>query len=562
MPKQPQITSQISIRVAGAELPPPALGNLASVTVEQHVHLPAMFMLAFHDPELKLLDSGPLDLTKTVEIAATTKDGEKVTLVQGEITALEPHFGEGMIAQVVFRGYDRSHRLYREIKSQAYLNKKDSDLADELARAHGLQAQVEPTQIVYDHIYQHNQSDLAFMMQRAWRIGYECYVDEGKLHFRRPPSGGNAIKLTWGGDLLWFRPHVSLAEQVDEVVVKGWDPENLKPIIGRAQNGSLYPKIGETKDGAAWAGAFGNGKTVIVNQPVVNQSEADTLARARLDELSGAFIDAEGEAFRRPDIRAGRMVKLDALGKRLSGTYLVSRATHRYTPEGLKTVFYARGARAGLIFDELGGAPRSDGWPGLVIGMVTNTDDPKGWGRVKVKFPWLVDDAESDWARVIGSGAGPEAGFISVPDVGDEVAIAFALGDFSQPFVLGGLWNGKHKVPPESAKAGRGEKPLVRVWRSRKGHRVVFYDNADRKIEIATADGHKVVLDDARGTMEVISKGNQKLSIDDRGQKVSVEAGNIEVKAKTSLKLEASASLEIKCDGTVSIKGAMVNLNP
>ncbi len=84
---------------------------LAEVIVDQHSHLPHMFSIRFHDPELKLIDSGPFDLTRTVKIEADTEDGTTVTLIEGEITALEPEFAEGMEASLVVRGYDKSHRL-------------------------------------------------------------------------------------------------------------------------------------------------------------------------------------------------------------------------------------------------------------------------------------------------------------------------------------------------------------------------------------------------------------------------------------------------------------------
>ena len=153
-----------------------------------------------------MLDEGPFDLTKTIEIKASDANDEKISLIKGEITALEPSFQEGMLAQLVVRGYDKSHRLYRETRSQAYLNKKDFDLASEIAQNAGLQAQVDTTSTVYDHIFQHNQTDLEFLMERAWRIGYECFVSDGKLHFRKPPSGSAALKLTWGQELLSFQP--------------------------------------------------------------------------------------------------------------------------------------------------------------------------------------------------------------------------------------------------------------------------------------------------------------------------------------------------------------------
>ncbi|MGB4868916.1 MAG: hypothetical protein WBP47_02670, partial [Candidatus Promineifilaceae bacterium] len=71
--------------------------------------------------------------------------GNSFKLITGEITALEPRFEEGMVAELLVRGYDKSHRLYRETKSRAFLNKKDSDLAADIAQAAGLQADVEST---------------------------------------------------------------------------------------------------------------------------------------------------------------------------------------------------------------------------------------------------------------------------------------------------------------------------------------------------------------------------------------------------------------------------------
>ncbi len=562
MSDQAELSSQLTIKIDGQEVPLDVMTQVESVTVEQHSLLPDMFTIVLFDSEMEVLDSGPFDLTKKVEIAAEGADDNEVKLIEGEITALSPSFGEGMIARLVVEGYDRSHRLYRETKSAAYLNKKDSDLASEIARAAGLQAEVETTATVYDHIYQHNQSDLAFLRQRAARIGYEVFVEGEKLYFRKPPSGQGEETLIWGEDLKTFAPRMTLAEQVDEVVVRGWDVQRQEAIVGRAQTGSLYPNVQEQKNGAQWAGDFGSGKKVIVDHPVVSQAEADAIAAARLDELSGAFIEAEGEAFRRPGIRAGRFIELQGLGERFSGHYLVTSALHRYTPEGLQTTFWVRGSRTGTLGEQLGGKPDVERFPGVVTAVVTNTDDPNDWGRVKLKFPWMSEDAESDWARVIGSGAGPEAGLYGLPEVGDEVLVAFEQGDFSRPFVLGGLWNGQHDIPPEAAAAGSGEKPLVRTWRSRSGHWVAMHDTADDKVEIVSAGGHKFTLDDANKAITLETIGGLKLSLEDNGSKISLESGNeIELKSSGNMKIEASGNLDLKASGQVNVQGAMINLN-
>ena len=565
MATQIQLTSQAYIKVNGSPLKRDIAQKIMETVVDQHTHLPDMFTIRLNDRDLELLDKGPFDLTKEVEIEGETEDGKKYTLMKGEITALEPEFGDGMNAQLVVRGYDKLHRLFRENHSKAYLNVKDSDLASQIASKLGLQAAVDPTSTVYEHVFQHNQSDLSFLMQRAWRIGYECFVSDGKLNFRKPPAPGSGISLTWGQDLRTFRPRMTLSEQVDEVVVKGWDADNQQGIVGKAQSGDLYPKIGESKDGANWAKAFGSGKKVIVDQPVINQAEANILAKARLDELSGGFITAEGEAFRQPDIRAGKFIELKGLGNRLSGNYLVTNVTHINTADGLREVFKVSGSRTGLLTEQIFRQPL-DRWMGVVPALVTNTTDPQKTGRVKLKFPWLADDVESNWARVMGIGAGDDTGFCLIPAVGDEVLVSFAYGDFSQPYVLGGIWSGKNKPPKEVAGASAGEEPLVRAWRSSTGHVIVVYDNAENKIEITTSGGRSIILSDKD---KKITYKTSQVTIEVEDTKYVMESGtDINFKAGANMKLEASSNLSLKAaniditaSGTVNVKGGMVNIN-
>lgn len=193
------LVSQLGIRLNGSAVEEAVMAKLDRAVVDQNVYLPGMFTLRFHDPGLELINHGPFNLTQEIIISAETGSGDAVTLIKGEITALEPTFQEGMIAELTVRGFDRSHRLFRETHTRAYLNIKDSDLAANIASAAGLDSEVTPTATIYDHLFQHNQTDLAFLTERAWRIGYECFLEDGKLNFRRPPTSGSSLELTWGG---------------------------------------------------------------------------------------------------------------------------------------------------------------------------------------------------------------------------------------------------------------------------------------------------------------------------------------------------------------------------
>ena len=77
--------------------------------------------------------------------------------------------------------------------------------------------------------------------------------------------------------------------------------------------------------------------------------------------------------------------------------------------------------------------------PGVVIGIVTNNQDPERLYRVKVKFPWLSEADESNWARVVFSASEARQQTYDLPGVGDEVLVAFEQGDVQFPYVLGVL---------------------------------------------------------------------------------------------------------------------------
>ena len=193
------------------------------------------------------------------------------------------------------------------------------------------------------------------------------------------------------------------------------------------------------------------------------------------------------------------------------------------------------------------------------MGVVTNTADPQNWGRVKLKFPWMADDVESTWARVMGLGAGKKAGLVVVPAVGDEVLVAFEYGDFDWPVVLGGLWNGKNDLPPEAAQVSGNDKPLVRTWHSIDGHWMAMYDDSEKKIEIVTADGRSITVSD-KDRKITIKTSNASIVVED--DKVNLETGtSVSLKAGSNLKLEASGNIDIQASGQVNIKGATVNLN-
>lgn len=192
---------------------------------------------------------------------------------------------------------------------------------------------------------------------------------------------------------------------------------------------------------------------------------------------------------------------------------------------------------------------------GVVIGIVTNNQDPEKMGRVKVNFPTRGKNNQSDWIRIATLMAGGDRGSIFIPEVGDEVLVGFEEGHIKSPYILGALWNGKDRPPGEDG----DENNSIRKIKSRSGHEIIFDDSErDRKekVIIRSKSGHSIILDD--------TQGGEKIRISDKSGKNTVEIDSV----KRSITLQSDASLKIKskvieieAEGELSIMGRMVRIN-
>ncbi|MGK7876560.1 MAG: phage baseplate assembly protein V [Xenococcaceae cyanobacterium] len=197
---------------------------------------------------------------------------------------------------------------------------------------------------------------------------------------------------------------------------------------------------------------------------------------------------------------------------------------------------------------------------GVAVGVVTNIKDPEGLGRVKVKFPWLSEQDESYWARIVTPMAGKERGIYFLPEVDDEVLVVFEQGDIEFPYILGGLWNGKDK-PPLSNDNGENNQ---RMLKSRSGHTIVLDDTKDReKIVISDkTQKNQIEIDSKNNTMtlavekDLIVEAKGKISIKTSGGDLAIECKNLEIKAQQNCDIKANASCSLQSNAGLAIKCA------
>jgi uncharacterized protein involved in type VI secretion and phage assembly len=198
----------------------------------------------------------------------------------------------------------------------------------------------------------------------------------------------------------------------------------------------------------------------------------------------------------------------------------------------------------------------------VTIAIVTNNNDPDGQGRVKLKYPWMADDVESGWARVAGTGAGNERGLYCLPEVNDEVLVAFEHGEVNRPLVISGLWNGVDAPPVPVGEAIQNGNVHTRAFKTRSGHTLTFVDDSEGKIELQTAGGHRLTLDDQNSAVQIETSGGITVNLDDSNGGVTIQcSGKLQIEAQQDIALKAGTNMNLEASGQVVIRGATIDLN-
>lgn len=236
----------------------------------------------------------------------------------------------------------------------------------------------------------------------------------------------------------------------------------------------------------------------------------------------------------------------------------------------------------------------------VTTGKVVENWDEKHPGMVRVEL-FLGEEGknQTDWIRVAQPYAGKGCGSYFLPEVGDEVVLAFHMGDPDNPIVIGSLWNQVDTVPEETAR----EKNDVKRLKTKGGHELVFTEESGKetltlhtpgkltltmedeaKTITVSDDGGKnlVTIDGKNGTVTVTAEkklvldvGSGGLTLDGQGKKALLKMDNISIEAGQSLalkgqnvkiegammKVEASGNLEAKAGGILTLKGSMAKIN-
>jgi phage protein D len=553
---------------------------IQEVRVQDSLALPAVFSITFAPRDLGRgvdplgVEGVDPSIGAEVEVfLGAPRETQKEKVFDGEITALEPNYGPDGI-RLVATGYDRAHRLHRNRKTRTFQRMTASQIVQKVVGEVGLSAQVEATTARHEFVQQNNETDWELIQRLASMLEYEVVMEARRLRFRKiPESAPQPLEVEYGENvgngsvrLHSFYPRATAAQQVKEVVVRGWDPTQKREIVGKAPVKQRGSKIGISRDEVV--GKFGGGVITIADAPIVTVDDATGLAQSIASYLGHGFVGAFGTCEGNPRVRAGASLKIKGLGAEFSGTYRVSSATHAYGG-GYNTTFEVLGRSPRDLLDLARPVTRNTWGESLVVGVVTNNQDPDKGARVRVKYPALDDQNEGAWARVIGAGGGKDKGQLMMPLVGDEVLIGFEGGDPHKPYVLGGLWNGKDKPKAEHLNpASPGSPPdgsyVLRSPKLIDMHaidNIVIKTDKDMTIEVkgeSTETVKKSFKLDAATELTLVC-GKAKIVMKQSGE-IKIEGMNITVAGQGPVKVEG-ATVSVDGKGPVTVKGATVAIN-
>lgn len=277
------------------------------------------------------------------EIAVSTGAGEaQGTIFEGRITAIEGRFPQGSTPEIVVLAEDRLQDLRMTRRTRTFEDASDADVCRRIASDHSLTPTINVNGPTYKVLAQVNQSDLAFLRDRARCIDAEVWVEGRTLHFKpRTERRGAEVSLTYGRTLREFVVSADLAGQRSALTVSGWDVSAKEAVKHEAGDSAISSELGRTQAGGAiLSQKFAARKESLVHLAPRNEGEARAFAQAHFRQIARRFVTGYGVADGDPRIRVGSTVTLDEVGTMFNGAYYVCEVEHAFMPdEGYRTRF-------------------------------------------------------------------------------------------------------------------------------------------------------------------------------------------------------------------------------
>ncbi len=289
-------------------------------------------------------DRRKLDFGKSLKIKLQDQ-----TLFDGKIMALEAQFNDRGSRNLNVLAEDRLQDLRMTRRTRSFADTTDSDVFSRIANDHGLTPNIDVTGPTHKFLSQVNQSDLAFMRERARSLDAEIWMEGNKLLVKsRANRNGGTRKLTYGSNLYEFSVIADLAHQRTSVFVNGWDAASKSPLQYEATDAVVSGELNGGISGAEILGsAFGTRQESLAHTIPLSAQEAQTEAESYFKMTARRFVVGRGVCDTNSQLRVGSYIELNAVGKLFNGKYYLTEVRHTFDfAYGIRTAFKAE--RPGL----------------------------------------------------------------------------------------------------------------------------------------------------------------------------------------------------------------------
>ncbi|WP_343605902.1 type VI secretion system tip protein VgrG [Fluviicola sp.] len=458
-------------------------------------------------------------------------------------------------------------------KSRYFYDSTDSDIFEQLAGEYKLEKSVESTSYKHEKLVQYNASDWDFLVSRAQANGKLCFTDNGKLIIQKPDTSQDPLETVANGfSLIDFDAEIDARTQFSKITALSWNAADQE--ISRIEAKKPSVKTSGNLDSQQLSDVIGLQDLELRYGGNLNETEAQDWADSKMLFQQMAKIRGRVRFQGIDKIKPGNILKLEGVGARFNGSVFVSGVQHTIN-SGLWTV----DAQFGLDpvwfsetydINETPAAGLVPAVKGLQYGVVSQLqDDPQGEYRIMVKLPVVDSSEQGIWCRVATLDAGENRGSFFLPEIGDEVLVAFINEDPNNAVVVGML-NSSAKPAPLTASDDNDIKGFVT-----RSEMKFLFDDKKKSVTIETPAGKKVIIDEDAGEITLQDENSNTLKMNKDG--ISVESGkdlvlkatgdvtiegmNIEITGQAEVKASGNAGTEVSSSATTTIKGSIVQIN-
>lgn len=545
------ISTQVKIEIEGE-----ALTRFSKLVIEQKVQTHHRFSLLQPLPKefvSQAIDKAQHYVGKTIKISVNPSNMMTASPLtfNGVITEAQLVRTAGASGGIIINGYSPTIMMEGTPNIRSYSDKSLSVIVNEVLKNYS-GANLKPAVSVekdttLPYTVQYNESDFGFLARLAQKKGQWFFYNGEELQFGKPKSKN--FTLEYGRTLHSFNIEMRAKSLGFEYL--GYDPSNGETQKASSSEVNYQPDSYAKSIFESSKKLFPNTSTMLYSHALEEGNSRTHLidrVTTQLQSRTADLVTAKGDSDE-TGLRIGDIIEikepafsltgnlLDGLQEQNFGNYIITDIMHICDESGnYHNSFDA--VPENVVSPPYGNVhsfPTAESQPATVI----SNDDPAGLGRVQVAFAWQQDaGTNTPWLRMTNPHSGGGKGFYFIPEVGEEVLVAFEGGNAEKPFVLGAMYNG-------GASSGYAASDnSVKAIHTRSGHIIKFTE--DESILITDKSGNEIILDTVGSNISISAP-----------QTINISATDINISATNNINISAGANQNttVGVDNSTSIGG-------